>query len=121
MALPAALVCNALQWTRLSLAWQERQTAFFGVIVALAYTALAMAARRDIETCFFGGLLLLVLLDVIAGAFSVGMSGAFAAAIAGIFAMGHPYLAGVSRQDGGVAEAARAGGPQRSAGGTGAA
>jgi diguanylate cyclase (GGDEF)-like protein len=103
IALPAGLLCHAVLWTRLGLVWQERQTALAGVIVALAFTAVALSTQRDMETCFFGGLLLLVLLGVIAGAFSLGMSCAFSVAMTGIFVLGHPHLAAADNQDGGVA------------------
>ena len=103
MAIPAGLLCHALLWTRLSLAWQERQTALFGLVVGLGFAAVMAAAREEVETCFFGGLLLLLLLDVIAGGFSFHMSCAFSAAVLTIFVLGHPFLRSVDGLDGMVA------------------
>ncbi len=85
VAVPAGLLCHALLRTRLPVRWQEWQTAFSGVVVAASFTMLVTSTKTDTETIYFGGMLLLIMLDVIAGGFSVWLGAGFAGVLVLMF------------------------------------
>ena len=86
-AVPAGVLCHALMWTRLEIRWQELQTAFFGVIVAACFSALMMLTSTQAVSGYFGGIVLLMMLDVIAGGFSFLLGAGFAALLALMFGL----------------------------------
>jgi diguanylate cyclase (GGDEF)-like protein len=88
LALPLGLLCHALLWSRLPLRWQEAQTALFGWLVGLCFTVLMTTTSAPVASCYFGGMLMLTMLDVIAGGFSLGLGVAYAAALTFMFGVG---------------------------------
>ena len=84
-AVPAGVLCHALLWTRLEIRWQELQTAFFGIVVAACFSFLMMYTGSHAVSGYFGGIVLLMMLDVIAGGFSFRLGAGFAAVLAIMF------------------------------------
>jgi diguanylate cyclase (GGDEF)-like protein len=87
VGVPSGMACHALLYTKLNIRWQELQTAFVGLVVALAFSVVMTAAGAKLVSGYFGGIVLLMMLDVIAGGFSFRLGAAFAAALTVIFAV----------------------------------
>ncbi len=87
IGVPSGLCCHALLYTGLGIRWQERQTAIAGLVVALAYSAVMTAPGARPGAGYFGGMVLIMMLDVVAGGFSFRLGAAFAATLAAIFAL----------------------------------
>jgi diguanylate cyclase (GGDEF)-like protein len=102
VAVPAGVVCHLLLWTRLSTRLQELQTAFVGVVVAICFCLVMTATAADVETCLFGGLMLLLLLDVIGGGFEVPLGAAFAAILLLLFTIGTQFMPGAAGLHGAI-------------------
>ncbi len=85
IGVPSGLCCHALLYSRLDIRWQERQTAFVGLVVALAFSVVMTSAGAQLVSGYFGGIVLIMMLDVIAGGFSFPLGAGFAAAMAVIF------------------------------------
>ncbi len=84
-AIPVGIVCSCLLWTRLSMRLQELQTAAFAVVVALLLGAMVLSTRQAMPSLLFGGICLLIMLDVLAASFSFWLAVAHSIALTCIF------------------------------------
>jgi diguanylate cyclase (GGDEF)-like protein len=96
LGIPLGCICHLILWSRLPIAWQERQTAVFGVLVALCFSALMTSTAVPFGSCYIGGILLLTMLDVIAGGFSFLLGAAYAATLAVLLAVVVQHLPGTN-------------------------
>ena len=87
IGVPSGLCCHALLYTWLDIRWQERQVAIVGLVVALAFSVVMMSANAQLVSGYFGGIVLLMMLDVIAGGFNFRLGAPFAVVLTAIFAI----------------------------------
>jgi diguanylate cyclase (GGDEF)-like protein len=92
-ALPTGLAASLVLLTRLPVAIQEGQVAVTGIVVAGWFTALLASTHTPLPAVYLGGMLLLVMLDVVAAGFRFPVAAIYGASLVALFG------AGVTRMD----------------------
>ena len=84
---PLGLASYLLLWTRLSSRLKELQAASCATGVALAFSVLMTSSVSGMPSVYFGGMLLLIMLDVIAAGFRFRVAVAYSLALTVMFAI----------------------------------
>ena len=85
---PTALVSWLALWARLPVALQEAQSAVSGLMVAGWFTAVLTSTSAPHHSIYLGGMLLLLMLDVVAAGFRFPVAAAYGGGLMLIFSYG---------------------------------